>query len=77
MVYYFIPRHVYMIGSHRGVREHGRKPKDSRTTRRRLGRDEGREEAEDSEEAEVSGRIIRLLGDHPLAALGTGPGFSQ
>ena len=37
----------------------------------------GGEEAENPEEAEVSGRIIRPLEDLPLATLGTGPGFSQ
>ena len=43
MVYYFIPRPLFMLGSLRRVRERGRKPEDSRITRRRLERDEGRE----------------------------------
>ena len=42
MVYYFIPRPLIMIGSLRRVRERGRKPEDSRTTREKLGREGGR-----------------------------------
>ena len=42
MVYCFIPRPLIMIGSLRRVREQGRKPEDSRTTREKLGREGGR-----------------------------------
>src|SRR3954462_14800003 len=42
MVFYFILRHICMIGSHRPVRRQGRKPETSSPTRRRLGRGDGR-----------------------------------
>src|SRR3954468_1802035 len=46
MVFYFIIRHICMIGSHRPVRRQGRKPGTSSPTRRRLGRGDGRRQVD-------------------------------
>ena len=63
MVCYFILRHICMIGSHRRVQRRGRKPEDSRPTRRRLGRGDRRSSNWNQRQHRRTGSTTEIPGD--------------
>ena len=76
MVYYFIPRPLIVIGSLRRVREQGRELEDSRTTREKLGREEGRSTPESPLKTRRSLRPSQSLRPHDRSLRPTTTGVS-